>query len=171
MNINKTSISALVIAVLAVVIGGVALFHNSQQTLDGYVPNTQSPAGFIHSLSTSTNLATTDFCSSANTQWLGTTAAVTGTVPAATSTFAQCGFFFGESIAGNIMNDSTNTVTYQGGTGDVFKCETQGAGTSTVQGTCTATGFTILASSTVNYQIFFDSSSSSLVFLVGNNYK
>lgn len=163
----------MVVAVIAVAIAGFAVASPVQQKLGSYTPSQQSAGGFIHSLATSTVIATTDLCSNANTQWLGTSALATGTLPAATSTYAACGGLanLGASVSGNIINDSTNTVAYSPGTGDVFKCETIGAGTSTVQGTCTASTLTILASSTVNYQVFFDTSSSSLVFLVGNNYK
>ena len=166
------SIGAVILAV-GIFFAGQVLAPKPVNPLGGYNPPTQSYAGFIHSFSTSTAIATTDFCSSANVQWLGTSALATGTLPAATTTFAACPGLnnLGASVSGNIINDSTNTVAYSPGTGDVFKCETSGAGTSTVLGTCTASTFTILASSTVNYQVFFDNSSSSLVFLVGNNYK
>ena len=174
-NYIYTAIGAVIVSV-GLIFAGYALAPKANPTLGGYNPPVQSYAGFLHTFSTSTVLATTDFCGNANTEWLNESgSAATGTVPAATSTYAACSALnnLGASVSGNIMNESTNTVAYLGGTGVTFKCETTGVGTSTVApgGTCTATGFTLLASSTVNYQVFFDTSSSSLIFLVGNNYK
>jgi len=162
----------LVVAVALFFVGRVTA---PSQPLGGYNPPAQSYAGFSQSLSTSSVLAATSFCSPTNIQYLGSSALVTSTLPAATSTYAACANFvnFGASVQGKIVNDSTNTVAFATATGDVFKCETVAAGTSTVGtgGTCTSSAFTLLASSTIDYSIFFDSSSSTLVFLVGNNYK
>ncbi len=143
-------------------------------TLGGYNPPVTSAGGFVNSYATST--AYTLACASANVQWLGTGALATGTLAAATTTFAACPVLQnpGTSVFGSkVVNDSSNTVAYAGGVGDVFKCETTAVGTSTVGagGTCSATGFTLLASSTVDISYLFDSNSSSLIIDVGNNYK
>lgn len=167
---NKYLIGAIaVVALVAAFFGGQA---TAPKSLGSYVPPTQSYQGFTQSISVSSTLPVTSFCSPSNIQIIGG-AAVTLTVPTATSMFAACPGLnnFGASVTGNIVNDSTNTATFAAGTGDVYKCETIGAGSSTVQGTCTATGFTLLASSTVNYQVSFDSASSTFIFMVGNNYK
>jgi hypothetical protein len=131
----------------------------------GYNPSTQSYQGFIHSLSTSTAIATTDFCSNANVQWLGTAAVATATLPAATTTFAACPTLnnVGASVSGLIVNDSTNTIDYAPGVGDVFKCQATSFATTTLQAGCTggtAGTLTVLASTTVQYTAYFDSSSS-----------
>jgi hypothetical protein len=166
---NKYIIGGIVVVALVIgFFGGQVLAPKSSNPLRGYNPPVVSYAGFLHTFAASTTLATTDFCANANTEWLGTNGNATATLPAATSTFAACPSLdnFGSSIYGNIINDSTNTVAYSTGAGDIIKCETVAAGTSTVGtgGTCTSAGVTILASSTLNYQLFFDTSSSSLVF-------
>lgn len=173
MNKTYLTIGAVVLLGLGLFVGYV-LPHSSSPGLGGYNPPVVSAGGFVASYATST--AYTLACSQVNVQWLGTAALATGTISAATTTFAACPNLAvaGTSVGpSKIVNDSTNTVSYAGGTGDVFKCETVGAGTSTVGtgGTCTATGFTILASSTVDLSYMFDSNSSSLVIDVGNNYK
>jgi hypothetical protein len=171
---KKYIIGALVIiALIGVFLAGRTFAPQSDQ-LRGYNPPVQSAQGFIHSLSTSTAIASTDFCSSANVQWLGTTAVATATLPAATSTFVACPTLsnnLGASNQGLIVNDSTNTVDYAVGTGDTVKCETNGVGTSTVTGGCTSSAFSILASTTVAYSVYFDSSSSTFIMTIGNNYK
>lgn len=161
-----------VVALVASFFTGQAFAPNK---LGSYTPPVQSSSGFSQTISTSTTFAASSFCTPTNIQFLGSSALVTSTLPAATSTYAACTNLanLGASVGGQFMNDSTNTVAFAVGTGDVFKCETQAVGTSTIAsgGTCTASAFTLLASSTVNYTLFFDSASSTLVFLVGNNYK
>ncbi len=170
---NKTALTAIRLAVVAFLFSFYTFISPAGETLKGYVPPVQSSSGFTQSLSASSTLAASSFCSPASIQYLGSSGAVTSTLAAATSTFASCGTLdnFGASVSGLLGNDSTNTVNFGPGTGDVFKCQTAGAGTSTVSGTCTSTGFSILASSTVQYTVFFDSSSSTLIFAVGNNFK
>jgi hypothetical protein len=167
---NKSTITALGIAVVALVVAGFSFFTGGPK-LGSYVPPVQSAGGFVASYATST--AYTLSCTPQNVQWLGTSAVATGTINAATSTFASCPNLdnLGTSVGGLVVNDSTNTVNYTAGTGVVFKCETSGVGTSTVVGGCSATGFSILASSTIQENAFFDSSSSSLIVVVGNNFK
>lgn len=171
---NKTTLvtSAVIAVILSVGISYV-IAPKSSPSLGSYTPPVQSASGFSQSLSASSTLAATSFCDPTNIQFLGSNAVTTSTLPAATSTYASCpnSVNFGASVGGLIVNDSTNTANFAVGTGDVVKCETNGVGTSTVSGTCTASAFQILASTTVSYQMFFDSSSSTLVFLVGNNYK
>jgi hypothetical protein len=168
---NKTSITALVVGVVALVLSGYAFFSASPN-LGSYIPPVQSAGGFVASYSTST--VYTIGCSPTNIQWLGTSALATATIQAATTTFAACPNLnnFGTSVGGKIVNDSTNTVAYAAGTGVVYKCETNGVGTSTIGsgGTCTASGFTLLASSTVDYSALFDGTSSTLIIDVANNY-
>ena len=171
---NKSTVTAIALSVVAVAFAGYSFFFPATSVrLGSYVPPVQSAGGFTQSLSTST--AYTLACTPTNTQWLGTSALATGTLAAATTTFQACPNLnnLGTSVTGKIINDSTNTVAYVLGTGDVFKCETQAVGTSTIGagGTCTASTFTLLASSTVDISYLFDSSSSSLVIDVGNNYK
>lgn len=159
----------IVALVAAFAIGQVS----SPVKLGSYTPAVTSASGFSQSIATSTTLAANSFCDPTNIQFLNTTALATTTFAAATSSYAACTNLtaFGASVNGSFVNDSTNTIAFAPGTGDVFKCETGGAGTSTVAGTCTASAFSILASSTVSYSMFFDTASSSLVVLVGNNYK
>ena len=173
---NKLTYTALGLSVVALLFAGAVMFTPKTVTpsLGGYTPPVTSAGGFAASYATST--AYTLACTPVNIQWLGTTALATGTISAATTTFAACPILQnpGTSIFGSkVVNDSTNTVSYSGGVGDVFKCETTAVGTSTVGagGTCTATGFTLLASSTVDISYLFDSNSSTLVIDVGNNYK
>lgn len=169
---NKTLIGVgIVVIALGAFFGGRALAPEVK--LGSYIPPVQSASGFSQSISVSSTLGATSFCEPTNIQFLGSTGATTSTLPAATSTYASCANLvnFGASVNGSIVNDSTNTANFTVGTGDVVKCETNGVGTSTVSGTCTATGFQILASSTINYFTFFDSTSSIEIFLVGNNFK
>jgi hypothetical protein len=173
MNKTYLTFGAVVLLALGLCVGCV-LPHSSSPALGGYNPPVVSAGGFAASYATST--AYTLACSPQNVQWLGTSALATGTINAATTTFAACPNLdvAGTSVVGSkIVNDSTNTASYAGGVGDVFKCETTAVGTSTVGagGTCSATGFTLLASSTVDISYLFDSNSSSLVIDVGNNYK
>ncbi len=162
-----------VIVSAGLLFAGYSLAPKSEVKLGSYNPPVQSAGGFAASYSTST--AYTLPCSAQNIQWLGTAALATVTINAATTTFAACPNLanLGTSVLGKIVNDSTNTVAYVGGTGVSFKCETQAAGTSTVGagGTCTSSTFTILASSTLDYSYLFDAQSSTLILDVGNNYK
>lgn len=170
---NKTSVTSLVVAVIAILVAGFSFLTPASVKLGSYTPSVQSSGGFTQSLSTSTALTLS--CTPTNIQWIGTSALATGTIVAATTTFAACPNInnFGTSVTGKIVNDSTNTIAYVGGTGVIFKCETQAVGTSTIGagGTCTATGFTLLASSTIDYSYLFDGSSSTLIVDAGNNYK
>ena len=174
MNNKLYTVIGAVVLLAVGLVSGYSLAPKSSPSLGGYNPPVQSAGGFTQVLSTST--AYTLACNPTNIEWLGTAALATGTINAATSTFLACPNInnIGASVNGNkIVNDSTNTVAYQGGTGVVFKCETQGVGTSTLGpgGTCTATGFTLLASSTLDMSYLFDGASTTLVVDVGNNYK
>lgn len=166
---NKYLIGGIaVVAVIAAFFVGQAY---APVKLGSYIPPVQSAGGFTASLTTST--AYTLACNPTNIDWVSTTAAATGTLAAATTTFAACPNLAnpGTSVSGLIVNDSTNTVAYAVGAGVTVKCETSGVGTSTVSGGCTGTTFSILASTTIQYNAFFDGSSSTLVLTVGNNFK
>jgi hypothetical protein len=171
---NKYIIGGAVVVALVLGFFGGRVTAPTSATFGSYNPPVQSAGGFVASYATST--AYTLPCSVSNIQWLNTTALATGTINAATTTYAACPVLnnLGASVVySKVVNDSTNTVAYVGGTGVIFKCETTAVGTSTVGagGTCTASTFTILASSTVDLSYMFDGSSSSLVIDVGNNYK
>ena len=175
---NKLTYTALGLSVVALLFAGAVMFTPKTVTpsLGGYNPPVTSAGGFVASYSTST--AYTLACAPVNVQWLGTIGFGYGNYcQPATTTFSACPVLQnpGTSVFGSkVVNDSTNTVSYSGGVGVVFKCETTAVGTSTL-GTervyTTATGFTLLASSTVDISYLFDNNSSSLVIDVGNNYK
>ena len=166
---NKTSITALVVAIIALVLGGYSLIDHAPK-LGSYVPPVQSASGFSQSIATSTTLGA--ICATTNIQFLGGPAGVTTTLPTAASTSVCTSLQnAGASISGLFVNDSTNTVAFATSTGTSIKCETAGVGTSTVTGGCTSAAFSILASTTVQFTEYFDTVSSTLVFLVGNNFK
>lgn len=101
-------------------------------------------------ISTSTTITPTQFCQTASQIFQNTTALATETLPAATSTWLACGSpAFGAWSTQIIVNNSTNTVNIVAGTGSTFQCETQGVGTTTIVGGCTATQISIPATSTV----------------------
>ena len=166
----KNFLYAVGSVVVSVGLAFVLFGHTVEQKLGSYVPNQQNPTavGFSVAYTTSTALTGPQFCYQ-NQLWSGTTALATDTLPAATTTFATCGANLGALIPGFVTNDSTNTVNLVAGSGDVFLCETQGAGTSTVVGACTASQVSVLASSTVNLTSYFDTGSSTLKILIGNN--
>lgn len=125
--------------------------------------------GFNGPFTTSTTLTPAQFCGTTNEQWLGTSAAATATLPAATSSFVACGSPANGAWNGNwITNDSTNTLTVVAGTGMTFKCETQGVGTTTVIGGCTSSQISIPATSTVQVTGFWDAGSSTFYLNFGN---
>ena len=170
---NKASISALVVAVLALVIGGAAfvLPHNSK-IVGSYIPiGPQFSSGFTQVISTSSVLSTATFCNPSNVQYLGSAAAVTSTMPAATTTFAACGAVqnFGAQVLSTFTNDSTNTVALIPGTGVTIKCPSAGGTTSTLSaGICASNLLTIAPSTTVQYGIYFDTNSSTLKVFIDN---
>lgn len=78
----------------------------------------QGSAGFALTLSTSTALTAAQFCAATSIRVVGTPAAMTLTLPAATSSWLACGSPNAGSWSTEIIvNDSTNTVTIAGGTG------------------------------------------------------
>lgn len=164
----KNFLYALGVVVVSLGLGFV-LFGQAPK-LGSYVPNQQTPnsSGFSTPYTTSTALTGSQFCYQ-NQLWSGTGALATDTLPSATTTYASCGANFGVLIPGFLTNDSTNTVAVVAGTGDVFLCETQGVGTSTVVGGCSASALSVLASSTISFQSYFDTSSGTLKIVVGNN--
>lgn len=131
---------------------------------------TQGSQGFTTS-TTSTTLTPTQFLAISNYLISNTTANVTTTLPAATSTWAAAGSpAYGGWQMQFVTNDSTNTATFVPGTGMTFKCETNGVGTTTVTGTCTSTLVTLNATSTVTTFGYWDNASSSFVVVWGNEY-
>ena len=166
----KNFLYAVGSVVVSVGLAFVLFGHTVEQKLGSYVPNQQNPTavGFSVAYTTSTALTGAQFCYQ-NQLWSGTSALATDTLPAATTTFASCGANLGALLPGFLTNDSTNTVDVVAGSGDVFLCETQGVGTSTVVGGCTASQLSVLASSTVSFQSYYDTSSSTLKIVVGNN--
>lgn len=161
------------VAVVALVVAFGVGYEVAPRPLGSYSPPAQSSSGYAQTLSTSTALAASSFCSPTNIQFLNTTALATATIAAATSTYVSCtglqslGAFLPDSL---LTNNSTNTVNVVGGSGVTFQCETQGAGTSTIVGGCTTSGFSILATSSVSIKLYFDTASSDLEVVVGNNY-
>lgn len=131
---------------------------------------TQGSGGFTGNFTTSTTLTPAQFCGTTNERWLNTSAAATGTLPAATSSWVACGSPAGFGGWQNqwITNDSTNTVTIVAGAGTKFLCETNGVGTTTIIGGCTASTVSINASSAVQTSGFWDGASSSLYIMWGN---
>lgn len=162
--------AGIIVVAVGLFLGGYVVAPKTSPNLGSYVPPVQSAGGFTVTLSTST--AYTLACTPTNIDWLNTTAVATATFSAATTTFAACPQLnnLGSSVGGLIVNDSTNTVNYASGTGVKFQCETNGVGTSTVSGLCTASAFSILASTTVQYTALFDGASTTLLINVGNNF-
>lgn len=140
-------------------------------SLGSYTPPGQSSSGFSQTLSTSSVLSASSFCTPNNIQFLGTNTVVTTTLAAATSSFAACNSpAFGFSSEGLFVNDSTNTVNIVAGTGVSFQCETNDVGTSTISGVCTVSQVLLPATSTMYFSSYFDSSSSTQKIIVGNTW-
>ncbi len=133
---------------------------------------TQGIAGFSGTFSTTSTLTGAQFCGTTNLRVLNTTATITLTTPAATSSWVACGSPTGyggwqEQI---ITNDSTNSVVFAAGTGVKFLCNTTGVGTTTVLGGCTSSTVTVNATSTAKTWGFWDAASSSLYIQWGSQY-
>lgn len=133
----------------------------------------QAVSGWSSTLSTSTTLTAGQFCATTHQRWIGTTALATETLPTALAAYQACGSTagFGAYNGNLITNDSTNTLNIVAGTGMKFECETQGVGTSTIVGGCTASQVSILASDTAEATGYWDGSSSVMDILWGNNWQ
>lgn len=130
----------------------------------------QGANGYGATISTSTTITAAQFCSATSLYYNNLTALVTTTLPAATSSYLACGNpAFGGWSTQLLINDSTNTVNFVPGTGQTFRCETNGVGTSTVSGPCTASSVSLLGSSTVTVAGYWTSSSSQYL-IWGNNF-
>ena len=168
---NKYLIGIGAIAVLALgLFVGYALHPVSSPSLGSFIPNPASPtaAGFSGVYATSTALTPAQYAYQ-NILVNNTTALATGTLPAATTTYASYGSAnFGVPFPTVITNDSTNTFNLVAGTGDTFLCETQGVGTTTVLGGCTASQLSVNPTSTLSLQSYFDAASGTMKILVGN---
>lgn len=164
---------AVVLAVLLFFAGQLTGQKTTINSLGGYNSSTQFSSGFTSSFTTSTVISAATFCGPTNTQWTAIiNVSATATLPAATTTYAACNNpQLGAVVAGQVTNDSTNTVTYVAGTGQNFKCETQGVGTSTVVGGCTSSTFAVPSSTTVLFSSYFDTASSVQKITVGNAYQ
>jgi hypothetical protein len=166
---NKYIIGCLaIVAAVGIFFAGEA-FVPKVNPLGGYNPPVASAQGFVGGYAVSSTIAATVFCSPANVQVANTAAAVTITFPAGTSTFAACPSLsnnLGASVSGLIVNDGTNTATFSAGTGDVFKCS-QGntSATSSYLTTCSASSVVLTATSTISYNAYFDTSSSTFDFV------
>lgn len=193
---NKKSGILLAIVAVAVVIAGFS-FSSFSHRLGSYSPITDggfitqtNPAGFnvLTALTVAGNITscgTTGYFTTTSTQTLtagqflsicndlitGTSANVTTTFPAATTTYATAGSpAFGGYQLQIVTNNSTNTATFVPGTGMTFRCETNGVGTTTVIGGCASTLVTLNPTSTVLAYGYWDTASSSFVILWGNEY-
>jgi len=131
----------------------------------------QGASGFSPTLTTTTALTAVQFCGTTNFYVPALGSSATMTLPSATSTYAVCG---GSTYGGwqnqVITNDSTNSVVFAAGTGVTFKCETQGVGTTSVVGGCTASSVTLNATSVAYSSGFWDNSSATLYILWGNEF-
>lgn len=192
---NKTSVTALVVAAIALVIGVFSfssvpkLGSYSPVTAGGFVTQTNlagvnvltaltvagnitncGTTGYYNATGTAT-LTAAQFLSVCNFLIATSSANVTTTFPAATTTYlaANSPAFGGYQIQ-MITNDSTNTATFVPGTGMAFKCETQGVGTTTVVGGCTSNLVTLSATSTASAIGYWDNASSSFVIMWGNQW-
>ena len=126
--------------------------------------------GYGATITTSTALTPTQYCQATVQYYNNLTATVTTTLPSATSTYLACGNpSFGAYSPEVIINDSTNTVNFVAGTGDIFRCETNGVGTSTITGGCTSSQVSVLGSTTVQVFGYWTSSSTNYIEW-GNNF-
>lgn len=167
----KNFLYALGAVIVSVGFSFAFLGHQVEQKLGTYTPNLPSYLpGFTNSFSTSTALSASTFCANnQNMQFVGQSAVATGTLAAATTSYVACNNpNFGTAVNGQITNDGTSSVNLVAGTGDSFLCETSGVGTTTVQGTCTASTVSLNATSTLFYTSYFDSSSSTLKVVIQN---
>lgn len=131
----------------------------------------QGAGGFSLTISTSTTLTPAQFCAQTNVRYLNSTASVTTTFPAATSTWLACGSgAYGGWENQIVTNDSTNTAVFVAGTGMTFQCETTGPGTTTVLGGCTSSTVSINATSTAFVSGYWDGASSTFVMVWGNEF-
>lgn len=133
-----------------------------------------SANGYSQTFSTSSALTAAQFCATSNQEWLSSGAAVeTSTLPAATSTWVACGSPALGAINTNfISNEGTSSVNVVAGTGMTFMCETQGVGTTTLATgvQCTSSQVTVNANSNVEVQGFWNTASSSMQIMWGNEY-
>jgi hypothetical protein len=95
----------------------------------------QADAGFSQVVNASTTLTPGQFCGTTSVHITNTTAAITLTLPAATTTYVACGSPAPGAYSQELLvNDSTNTVTVAAGTGMTLMNQTQGPGTTTIAG-------------------------------------
>ncbi len=185
---NKTSLTALAVGVVALVAAGFAVLKPAEVKLGSYTNggvingNTfvnylvQGILGFANNglspvINTTTTLTAAQFCAVTNEEIVNTTGTVTVTLPSATSSYLACTGGFGAFGAWNqnlITNISTNTAIIAAGPGMTFKCETQGVGTTTVIGGCTQSQVSIPASTTAQATGYWDTASSSMKVMWGN---
>ena len=131
----------------------------------------QGSLGWSFTINSSTAFSAGQFCSTGALLVVSSSASVTSTLPAATSTYALCGQYAGLGAFSQqlIDNESTNTVNVVAGTGTTFRCETQGVGTTSVVGGCTASQVSINPTSTA-WVTGFWTNSSTQVLIFGNEY-
>lgn len=128
--------------------------------------------GYYNATGTAT-LTAAQFLSVCNFLIATSSANVTTTLPAATTTYLAANSpAFGGYQVQIITNDSTNTASFVAGTGMTFKCETQAVGTDTlaVGAQCTSTNVTVSPTSTVSAIGYWDNTSSSFVVMWGNQW-
>lgn len=135
----------------------------------------EGASGFSQTFNTSTVLTAAQFCSTTNQRFVGgptSGAVMTSTLPSATSTWQLCGNAggFGAWNYNLITNDSTSTINMVAGPGQIFQCETNGVGTTTVVGGCTNSFVSINPSSTVQVTGYWDAGSSTFHMLWGNQF-
>ena len=132
----------------------------------------QGAGGYGAAITTSTTLTAGQFCGTTAILIQGTTANITTTFPAVTSTYPICGGASGAFQFQLVDDNSTNTATFVPGTGMTFQCETQGVGTTTVIGGCvdgTSGSVTVNATSSVQATGYY-TSSSTFTLMWGNEW-
>lgn len=112
LKISNTGALTLTNSTAVNVIGGTLVANNF----------IQGSAGWSQTISATTTLTAPQFCSAASVLVKNTTGSITITLPAATTTYVTCGSsLFGTWSTQLIANESSNTVSFVGGTGTTIR--------------------------------------------------